>query len=361
MHYVLSLYHMRLRGIILLVFAGIISIVSCRRDPEILEDVYNPTPYELVLPEGLPEMIIPEDNPLTVEGVELGRKLFYEKKLSGDNTMSCASCHNQANGFTDNGFALSTGIDGIEGTRNSMALINLGYAFNYFWDGRAATLEEQALGPVPNPIEMHQTWPEAMDKLQADPDYPKLFFHAFGTYQIDSLLAAKAIAQFERTLVSGNSPLDKFLRQEIDLPGGNGGLAIYSTELGDCFHCHPADGGLFTDNLYHNNGLDETFLDSGLAAVTKDPNDMGKFKTPTLRNIANTAPYMHDGRFATLEEVVEHYNQGGHASPTIDPLMKHVGTGLNLSADDKKKLVDLLKALSDDDFLNNPAFSDPNN
>lgn len=328
------------------------------------EVVYDPTPYELDLPLGLPEMVIPQDNPLTEEGVALGRKLFYEKKLSGNNTMSCGTCHNQALGFTDNGNAVSTGIDGIAGNRNSMQLINLGYGFSFFWDGRAKTLEDQALGPVPNPIEMHQSWPNAMDKLQADDEYPELFFKAFGTDQIDSNLVAKAIAQFERTLVSGGTEVDKFFNNQsynLSTSAKRGLIEVYQTEFGDCFHCHPGSNGLFTDNLFRNNGLDSVFLDSGLAAVTKDPNDMGKFKVPTLRNIALTAPYMHDGRFETLEEVIEHYNQGGHASATVDPLMKHVGTGLNLTEERKQQLLDLLNALTDEEFLNNPAFSDPNN
>lgn len=325
------------------------------------EEIYNPTSYTLKIPKGLPEMVIPEDNPMTVEGVELGRKLFYEKKLSGNNTMSCASCHNQAQGFTDNGKAVSTGIDGIAGNRNAMQLINVGYGFSFFWDGRAKSLEDQALGPVPNPIEMHEKWPDAMDKLQADVEYPSLFFKAFGTQEIDSNLVAKAIAQFERTLVSGNTPVDKFVNSTADLPtSAKLGYIIYTTEQGDCFHCHPVSNGLYTDNLFRNNGLDETFLDSGLAAVTKDPNDLGKFKVPTLRNIAQTAPYMHDGRFATLEEVIEHYNEGGHPSSTIDPLMKHVGTGLNLSPDQKQNLLDFLKSLTDEEFMNNSDFSDPN-
>ncbi len=325
------------------------------------ELVYDPTPYELELPLGLPEMVIPEDNPLTKEGVALGRKLFYEKRLSGDNTMSCASCHNQALGFTDNGKAVSTGIDGVAGNRNAMQLINLGYGFSFFWDGRSKSLEDQAIEPVPNPIEMHESWPNAMDKLQADDEYPSLFYKAFGTDEIDSNLVAKAIAQFERTLISGNSPADAFVNNTADLSSSARlGFIIYTTEKGDCFHCHPVSNGLYTDNLFRNNGLDETSLDSGLAAVTKDPNDLGKFKVPTLRNIAQTAPYMHDGRFETLEEVIEHYNEGGHASATIDPLMKHVGTGLNLAPQEKQNLLDFLNSLTDEEFLNNEDFSDPN-
>lgn len=353
---------MRIRGSIILLLAGITFITSCRRDDCEDEDTYNPTPYELNIPKGMPDMIIPADNPLTVEGIALGRKLFYEKKLSADNTMSCGSCHIQSKNFTD-GLAVSKGVDDIAGTRSSMSLINVGYAFDFFWDGRAATLEDQALGPVPNPIELHITWPDASQKLQDDAGYPDLFFAAFGTRTIDSLLVVKAIAQFERTLISsGNTKFNKWYNEEgVNLtPQELDGFDIFTTERGDCFHCHTV-GGLFTDNIYHNNGLDEMPQDSGRAAFTKSSFDFGKFKTPTLLNIEVSGPYMHDGRFATLGEVVDHYNLGGEEnSPNIDPLMKHVGFGLNLTFQEKENLIAFMKTLTDEDFLNNPEFSDPN-
>lgn len=332
---------------------------SCKPDEYQLS--YSPTPYSLDIPDNFPPF--PEDtaNPLTVEGVLLGRKLFYEKKLSGDNSMSCASCHNQNLAFTDP-LKFSVGIDGVEGKRNAMPLFNLAYADRFFWDGRATSLAAQALDPVRDPVEMHETWTNAVRELEEDPEYPSLFLKAFGSPGIDSMRAVKAIAQFERILISGNSKFDKFLRFEVQLDSSElRGFNLFKDDFGgDCWHCHPPFNLQFTDFQFRNNGLDTVFQDSGLAAVTGDPFDLGKFKVPSLRNVEFTAPYMHDGRFETLEEVIEHYNMGGHDSPTIDVFMKHVGTGLNLKNYEKQALVNFLKTLSDPEFLENPAFSDPN-
>lgn len=343
----------------LLVYFGIVAILNYSCGKEVPET----TPYPLQIPQGLSPMVIPADNPLTIEGVALGRKLFYDPLLSKNNMQSCASCHLQSLGFTDHGLRYSVGVDGIAGNRNSMPLINLGWSPRFFWDGRALTLEQQIFQPVTNPIEMNTTWPEVEDKLNTHAEYPNLFYKAFGIERIDSVHVVKAIAQFIRTLISGNSKFDKFLRQQAVLtPSEMNGLNIYTTEKGDCFHCHGFDGsGQFTDFTFHNNGLDtdDEMTDIGLMAVTGNPGDKGKFKTPTLRNIEVTAPYMHDGRFATLEEVIEHYDSGGKPSSTVDPLMKHVGTGLNLTAQEKLDLINFLKTLTDEDFLTDPRFSAP--
>jgi cytochrome c peroxidase len=336
--------------------------------------VYTPTPYTLTYPSYFSPMPIPANNPLTEEGIRLGRFLLYEERLSGDNTQSCASCHGSAVAFTDHGNRFSTGIDGIQGTRNAMALQNLGWETSFFWDGRAATLEEQILMPVMDPIEMHEEWPDALAKLQADPVYPTLFLRAFGTPGITQERTAKAIAQFLRTMVSSNSKYDRMVRGEElftveeqfgfelttyegglppDVPMGQGGA--------DCFHCHPSGGGRFTDGQIRNNGLDPESLwsDLGLGALTGLPQDRAKFKTPSLRNVALTAPYMHDGRFQTLEEVIEHYNSGGHASTTVDPNMKYTTGGLQLSAAKKAQLIAFLHTLTDTEFVNDPRFQDP--
>ncbi len=315
------------------------------------------TPYTVTRPAYFPSIPDMSDNPLTEEGIALGKKLFYEKLLSKDNSMSCSSCHNPAFSFTDNGKKVSKGVNNIEGTRNSMSLLNLLWAKNFFWDGREATLEKQAHDPVTNPIEMHETWPSVVEKLQNSSIYPDLFCKAFGTNTIDSNLVTKAIAQFERTIISTNTRYDKFIRHEISLTESEtNGFVIYSTEKGDCFHCHNQVDMTFADNSFHNNGLDATFADKGLGAISGNSYDDGKFKTPTLRNIVFTAPYMHDGRFATLEDVIEHYNQGGTPSATVDPMMKHVGTGLNLTEQDKTDLLNFLKCLTDSSVTTNPAF-----
>jgi cytochrome c peroxidase len=347
-------------ALVLLVFIALLA-VSCGDDggDPTPEETWDPTPYDLVIPAGFPDMIIPEDNPMTVEGVALGRMLFYDPILSDDNTQSCASCHGQGFSFTDNGRRFSVGIDGIAGTRNSMAIINAGWMPSFFWDGRDATLEEQALEPIPNPIEMHQAWPDAVDKIKNHPEYPDLFFGAFGTRDFDSTHVVKAIAQFERTLISSDTKWDRYLRGEYELSQAEAkGFEIFFTEKGDCFHCHSTI--LYTDNLFHNNGLDSEFTDKGLFDVTGDENDIGKFKTPTLRNVEFTAPYMHDGRFETLEEVIDFYSEGLQFSPTIDPLMKNVNQGgIQLTDDEKQNLIAFIKTLTDTTFINNPEFSNP--
>lgn len=347
--------------LLLLLIIPLFFLFSCGKesdDPTVPEETWDPTPYELAIPEGFPNMVIPDNNPMTVAGVQLGRRLFHDPILSGDNTQSCADCHGQAFSFTDSR-RFSIGIDGIAGTRNAMPVINAGWMPSLFWDGRTASLEEQALVPVRDPIEMHQSWPVAVQKLKNHPRYPDLFFDAFGTRDIDSMRVVKAIAQFERTLISSNSKWDRYLRGEEQLtPAEAKGFEIFFSERGDCFHCHSTI--LFTDNLFHNNGLDAVHTDKGLYDVTGSGEDIGKFKTPTLRNVEYTAPYMHDGRFATLEEVIDFYSEGLQFSPTIDPLMKNVHQGgVQLTDDEKENLLAYLKTLSDTSFMQNPEFSNP--
>lgn len=352
---------MKIRSWLIIGFVSVLS--SCSKDDS--TETYVPTPLPLEIPELFEERIlspiIPFDNPQTVEGVALGKKLFFETLLSADNTQSCASCHAPANAFSDSD-QFSVGIDGLSGHRNSMPIFNL--AFNYddkfFWDGREFGLEDQALQPVENPIEMHNTWANAVETLQNTEEYPELFSKAFGTSQINSDLVVKAIAQFERTLISGNSKFDRHLLGTATLtPEELSGFNIFMDETrGDCFHCHGnVNNPLWTDNKFHNNGLDATFTDIGLGEVSGDPADNGKFKSPSLRNLAFTAPYMHDGRFNTLDEVINHYSEGLQNSPTIDPLMKKVVEGgVQLSALEKSDLKAFLLSLSDHEFIANPDF-----
>ena len=347
----------------ILVLIGLLSIIACSKtSPD--DDVYTPVPVSLNIPplfEQILPPIIPNDNPLTEEGIALGKKLFFERRLSKSNAKSCASCHNPSNAFTDIA-QFSVGVDGQIGVRNSMPLFNLAWNFGdrFAWDGKELGLERQALEPVRNPIELHGDWTEIASKLQQDAEYPTLFLQAFGTSEIDSTLITKAIAQFERTLISGNSRFDQHLLGNSDLtPQELNGFDIYLREdKGDCFHCHGiGTNPLWTDNDFHNNGLDETFSDLGLGAITGDPNDNGKFRTPSLRNLIFTAPYMHDGRFATLDEVIDHYSEGIKISSTLDPLIKQADQGgVQLSAQDKADLKAFLLTLTDNDFVNNPAF-----
>jgi cytochrome c peroxidase len=343
--------------------------ISCRKD----KIGFETSPYLLEIPSHFPKMIIPNDNPLTKEGVELGRFLFYEKRLSGNNTMSCATCHMPQYGFSDpNQFSI--GIDGIAGTRQSMALVNLGWENFFFWDGRKTTLEEQILEPVPNPIEMHQSWKDAVAKLNADVNYRNRFFRAFNEEGIDSIKVAKAIAQFLRTLISAESKYDVMYKfennltltaseqatlQKIDNEEWAGYDLFKSLNGADCFHCH--NGPLMQVKKFSNNGLDATFSDLGRGSVTGKTSDNGKFKVPTLRNIALTAPYMHDGRFANLDEVIEHYSSGINHSATIDPLIEFANQGgVQLDFQEKYLLKKFLLTLTDYNFINNPKFKDPN-
>ncbi|QTE21278.1 cytochrome-c peroxidase [Polaribacter cellanae] len=330
------------------------------------EEIYTPIPYNLEIPtlfaNKLIAPIIPTNNPLTEEGVALGKKLFFDKTLSGDNSQSCATCHNPKKAFTDE-TRFSDGIDGNFGTRNSMPLFNLAWNFDekFTWNGKEFSLEKQAFEPVSNPIEMHSNWKKVAEKLQGDATYPDLFLRAFGTSTIDSVLVTKAIAQFERTLISANSKFDKFLLGKATLtPEEENGFNVFMDEAkGDCFHCHGSNNNpLWTDNKFHNNGLDATFTDLGLGEVTGDPNDNGKFKSPSIRNLKFTAPYMHDGRFTTLDEVINHYSEGLQRSSTIDPLMKRINEGgVNLSTKDKADLKAFLLSLSDEEFVNNASIN----
>lgn len=342
--------------------------LSCKKD----KVVYEATPYQLAIPSHFPSMSIPADNPMTVEGVELGRKLFWETSLSGDNTMSCGSCHAPQSAFSDpNQF--STGISGEQGTRNAMALINLGWSPFFFWDGRSKTLEEQILLPVRDPIEMHESWPNAVNELNSSVTYRNMFFRAFGEEGIDSLKVAKAIAQFLRTMISGSSKFDVMYKYQNGLSLNANEQSIFATvtpeewqgyslfqslDGADCFHCH--NGALMQVMKFSNNGLDASFSDLGRGAITGNPNDNGKFKVPTLRNIALSAPYMHDGRFTTLEQVVDHYSFGIQNSTTIDPLIEFAFQGgVQLNPTQRAQVIAFLNTMTDWDFINNPQFQKP--
>jgi len=349
------------RYILSLVFG--LMLTSCDPPMPVVPDPsgFETTPYAFEVPSYFPPVPEPEENPTTEEGVRLGRYLFYEKKLSADNSLSCGGCHFAENGFSDPR-QFSPGIDNISGDRNAMAIINLAFQQRFFWDGRKLEMETQALEPIPNPIEMHQSWGDAVAKIQADTLYPPLFRKAFGTEKVTVDRIVKAIAQFERTMISSNSKFDRFLQgQEPLTPSELRGYDLFNSEAGDCFHCHGdiSSGFQFSDGLFHNNGLDSVFTDLGLFNITGLESDKGKFKSTTLRNIEYTAPYMHDGRFSTLEEVIDHYDMGGHPSATLDPNMKAVGVGRNWTSQQKEDLVNFLKALSDPSFISNPAFSNP--
>ncbi len=350
----------------------------CDPEAELLIIDYNPESYNLVIPVGFQPVEQPVDNELTVDGVLLGRHLFYDPILSADSTMSCSSCHKQNGAFTDN-LTISTGIDGIAGKRSSMSLMNLIYNPNgFFWDGRSSTLEDQALLPVEDPIELHNNWDDLIEKLKCHEEYPAMFRKAFGITnktEITKELAAKAIAQFERTLInSGSSKFDSiFLRQEGFFSDAevNGYDIFFDTSPdlpdGQCGHCHAIP--LFTENEYRNNGLDEVsdledFVDKGRGEFTGNKFDNGKFRTPSLINWEFNAPYMHDGRFATIDEVLDHYISGIKESPNKDPLMENHDDPSKPDYIDENHRADLLaflKTLTDTTFIKDKRYSNPFN
>jgi cytochrome c peroxidase len=325
------------------------------------------TPYEFKMGTTFPIPDLPRDNPLTVERVTLGKTLFFDRQLSVNNQQSCADCHVADKAFTD-GRKTARGAEGAFGPRNSMPLFNLAWKRDFFWDGRAQSLREQVLQPIQNPIEMHETLPNLVVKLQngksqianrkSEMDYLALFTAAFGSPEITAEKIALALENYLLTLTSFDAKFDRVLRgEEKFTPEEQRGLELFSTEYdprrgqfgADCFHCH--GGPLFQSQSFANNGLDETCSDLGCGKITGKHCDDGKFAVPSLRNLTLTAPYMHDGRFATLEEVVEHYATGVKRSATLDPnLAKHPDGGVPLSATDKRALVAFLCTLTDAQF-----------
>ena len=322
------------------------------------------TPYPLQFSRRLPQVKLPPDNRPTLEGVNLGRALFHDPRLSVNNTQSCASCHDRRAAFADAGKRFSLGADGLPGKRNAMPLFNLAWQAEFFWDGRTRRLRDQVLEPIQDPLEMHQPLDQAVGKLAADPAYPGEFEAAFGTAGITAERLGLALEQFLLTQVSQDSKFDQALRGTTKLTAvEQRGLELFVTEHdparnlrgADCFHCH--GGALFSNQGFANNGLDAAPL-PGRQAVTGLGSDAGKFRVPPLRNIAVTGPYMHDGRFATLAEVIDHYDHGVHRTATLDPnLAKHPAAGLGLGAADKAALIAFLHTLTDQAFLRQGSIS----
>jgi len=293
-------------------------------------------------PLGLPPLSWPRHNPYSAAKVELGRTLYFDRRLSADESVSCASCHEPRRAFTD-GAAVSTGIKSQKGGRSAPTVINRAYSLAQFWDGRATTLEDQAKGPIANPLEMGMTHDGAVERLKGVAGYRVMFSKAFGTDEINIDRAAKAIASFERTVLSGNAPYDRYKKGDKRAMTASQirGMAVFFDKA-KCDRCH--EGSNFTLNAYSNLGVgtDKPDPDVGRFAVTKDPRDWGVFKTPTLREIEHTAPYMHDGSLKTLEEVVNFYDKGGISNKNLDANIRK----LNLSDAEKKDLVEFMKALS---------------
>ena len=339
------------------------TLASCKKE----ESKPEPQTLWLAVPANFPPVNNVASNPLTKEGVELGRRLFYDKRLSGNNRISCASCHQQQLAFTDGVALNSIGASGKLLHRNAPALINLAWVNNgLFWDGGSTNLESLAFAPLTHPDEMHQELFQLIDELKAIPDYVQRFRFVFNDTEIKTGYIAKALAQFQRTLISSDSKYDRYRRseQQVQLsPIEQQGLKLVQSKCGGCH-----SGELFTDNLFHNNGLDTDFsnasndgLFQGRFRVTQNSADLGKYRTPTLRNILFTAPYMHDGRFATLEDVLQHYASGVRYSATVDPLVLQQGgmPGISINEEEKRSIITFLRTLSDSSFIRNRQFSNP--
>jgi len=364
-----------LRFFFLIMFVAAMLPACNDDDPPVPDTPFNPTPYELNIPTFFPtELNIPEDNPMTVEGVKLGRYLFYDGRIAGRASenlyMSCSSCHQQQNSFEiGEPRPMPVGITGIP-TRNTMLpIINLIWNPGHFgWNGSVSSIEQDVLGVVTDPSEFNSTHDAVVAAISAIDIYPPMFKAAFGTEEVTMDRIAKAIAQFIRTFMTTNSKFDRYMRGEEQLTNEElFGFVLFTTEEGaDCFHCHGGFGNpLFTTHLFYNHGKDSLFTgafeDPGdRYHVTGDESMRGAYKATTLRNIEFTGPYMHDGRFETLDDVIDFYAHELVWSPYIDPLMHHIANGGNqLTPTEKAALKSFLLSLSDTSFLTDPRFSRP--
>ena len=322
----------------------------------------SPAPQNpLVIPPGFPQPVIPVDNPVTSAKIELGRDLFYDTKLSFNNTKSCSSCHSVAASFSDSGNSVSTGVNGQQGTRNAPGLMNVAYDTSFFWDGRANSLEMQAGFPILNPIEMGSDSVTLVATLNNIPSYRQMFAEAFGTAndtvgQITFQRIRYALATFERTLISGESAYDRYMNGDTSAlsASAKNGLALFNSSKTNCSKCH--SGINFTDNDYHSTGLTANYSDIGREDVTHNPADNGKFRTPSLRNAALTPPYMHDGSFSNFLAVINNYNVGGRQNATQDSLIHP----LYLVPEDFNDLIAFLNSLTDTIFTQRTDFQKPN-
>ncbi|MBL7813837.1 MAG: cytochrome-c peroxidase [Saprospiraceae bacterium] len=323
----------------------LVALSACKKDD-------TTTELTFVKPVHFPEPTYKfENNRITRAGFELGRILFYDGDLSRDGSISCGSCHLQSAAFTHHGHDVSHGIDDRIGSRNAPPVMNLAWGKTFFWDGGVHDLDLFAIAPIENPLEMDETFANVVSKLKKKAVYPPLFQKAFGTTEISGPLVLKALSQFQLMLVSAESRYDKFRLGDTNALTADEktGLELVKTK---CGNCHA--GELFTDDSFRNNGI-QHFGDKGRFRITLNDDDAYKFKVPSLRNLQYTAPYMHDGRFLTLDAVVEHYRKGVRQSPNIDP---SVSNGISITDDEKQKILTFLSALNDENFIRNKEFSE---
>lgn len=329
--------------------------MSCSVDPEIKPIITNDDIKEIIPPGWPTPFYNYNNNTLTADGFTLGRTLFYDPILSSDNTISCGSCHQQFAAFSHSGHDVSHGIFGLLGTRNAPVIQNLNWNTSFMHDGGINNIEVMPLGPITNPIEMNETMTSVVSKLSLSTKYKRLFTNAFGDDVVTSQRIFKAMAQFMGTIYSYNSKYDMVKLGKSTFSGQE--QAGYNTFVQKCASCHKEP--LFTDHEFRNNGLSVNvqYNDSGRARITGNALDKYKFKTPTLRNIEKSGPYMHDGRFTSLDQCINHYSSGITTSTTLDPLLTN---GISLSAQEKADIKAFLKTLTDTKFLTDSRYSEIN-
>lgn len=347
------------RFCMLWIFAALVCSVftGCKDDFE-GEAYIADQAYDLEIPADFPALAFDRDkNPVTVNGVALGKKLFYEGRLSRNNSISCGFCHIQENAFTHHGHPVSHGIDNRLGIRNVSPIQNMAFLRNYTWDGVSHNLDERSLVPITTDFEMDSSMPEVVGKLNADANYKKLFKAVFGDENITGERVLKAISQFMATMVSADSKYDRVLKGKTAFTAEeNEGYKLFRN---NCASCH--SGALFTDESFRNTGMyyNAQYNDRGRYRVTLDWNDNMKFRVPSLRNVEYTAPYMHDGRFTTLEAVLNFYSDLVENQPNLDPLLKKDGhVGIRMNPSEKQYIIAFLKTLSDQNFITNKAFAE---
>jgi cytochrome c peroxidase len=332
-------------------------LFSCAND---IDDEYQNIPIDFKVPSNFPQPTYNfANNPLTEKGFELGKKLFYDGRLASDGIVSCGFCHEQENAFTHHGHTFSHGVGNAVGTRNTPSIQNLAYQSAFMYDGATTHLDLQPIIPFTSPIEMNGDFTKALTMMKTDAEYQKLFKIAFADGQINSENMLKALGQFMVMVTSSNSRFDKYRRNEIGGTLTDVELSGYSVFKSKCTSCHATD--LMTDNSFRNNGLavNPAVKDVGRYRVTELASDLYKFKVPSLRNVEKTAPYMHDGRFGTLEAVLNHYDSGIENSATLDPILNQNGKlGITLSETEKTQLIAFLKTLTDTEYLTDKRFSE---
>lgn len=341
---------MNYRTSLLLCVGALLLVSACVKD-----NVDEPEPkfQGFVVPPHFPEPVYSfEENEISQAGFDLGRKLFYDARLSRGEEISCGSCHAQVHAFSDHGLPISFGVEGREGVRNAPSISNLAWYPNFMWDGGINHIEVMPIAPLTAHAEMDMDLAELETYLANETEYPRYFESAFGDTAITSTRLLKALAQFQGSMVSSQSKYDKYLLGEASLNElQTQGMVLFQD---NCASCH--SGVLFTDFSFKNNGLDSVFTDQGRATITLDPEDLGKFRVPSLRNVRLTNPYMHDGRFVTLNQVVAHYANNVVSSNTLDPSLEG---GIELSESEQEAIVEFLETLSDFEFISDLRFSEP--